>query len=522
MDSNENVNRNIIPLWRCYKDSAKMGELAYSGQMVSLARFEHFNEFVEAWRFKKTIISAANLINAAMVSDNNTHPEVIRASEYLIECTDKCSPLVLDIAQALVSTTSAETNTFHKEIKSEFEKDAITLINELDTQEKKTKARIGLLRNQLREFCYNAIAYCELARCYSDLGLNEKAKFYMLCAVQLAPNNRYISRCAARFFVHFGEFDRARKVLNSNRNVGSDPWLLASEIAVASVMDRSSNSIKKGRQLALSNNFSPYSCSELCFAIGKEDFLAGKRKDWQKMFHQGLISPNDNSLAQAEYFAKDEPWFNINYSQYEAITNKNEADTRNSYNTGRYEEAFLSSVKWMQDYRFSHEPIAFAFNISCTFLKKYDFSIDLIKLWLNTKPQDYSMMNNLIYALGLSNRITEAEEYLHKINLENQLSENVENGICLLATKGMIEYRKGNIENGRDYYQLSINTAKKFHNKNLAAKARLNMIREEVKSVEDYDTSILKEMDLLNTGHDAETEELKKDIRKEVERKKSK
>ena len=153
MDSNENVNRNIIPLWRCYKDSAKMGELAYSGQMVSLARFEHFNEFVEAWRFKKTIISAANLINAAMVSDNNTHPEVIRASEYLIECTDKCSPLVLDIAQALVSTTSAETNTFHKEIKSEFEKDAITLINELDTQEKKTKARIGLLRNQLREFC---------------------------------------------------------------------------------------------------------------------------------------------------------------------------------------------------------------------------------------------------------------------------------------------------------------------------------------------------------------------------------
>ena len=240
------------------------------------------------------------------------------------------------------------------------------------------------------------------------------------------------------------------------------------------------------------------------------------------MFHQGLISPNDNSLAQAEYFAKDEPWFNINYSQYEAITKKNEADTRNSYNAGKYEEAFLSSVKWMQDYRFSHEPVAFAFNISCTFLKKYDFSIDLIKLWLNTKPQDYSMMNNLIYALGLSNRITEAEEYLHKISLENQLSENVENGICLLATKGMIEYRKGNIENGRYYYQLSINTAKKFHNKNLAAKARLNMIREEVKSVEDYDTSILKEMDLLNTGHDAETEELKKDIRKEVERKKNK
>lgn len=520
----EDIDRNIIPLWRSYSQTVNSGELEYTGNKVLPIRFDRFGEYLEAWRSKQSVITAADLINAAVVSDNKARPEVLSAAEYLMRNSNVCSPLALEVAQTLLDHSPKEIVAEGKSVAPEpsFEDKAKLLIGSLTDQETKIRARIGLLRKQLRDFCYNAITYCELSRCYSDIGLNEKARHYMLCAVQLAPHNRYVSRCAARFFIHDNDPARARKILIDNGWMRSDPWLLASEIAVTSVMERTSRFIKEGRQLILSDNYSPYSSSELCFAICKEDRKAGKRRDWQKMFSLGLRNPNDNCLAQAEYIVKEETRMRFDYGQYDSVSRKYEADTRNFYGLGRYEDAFLSSVNWMRDYRFSHEPIAFAFNISCTFLKKYDYSTAIINHWLKTHPQDYAMINNLIYALGLADQTEEAERQLAKINVTHQLKERLENGICLLATSGLIEYRKGNIEEGRKLYQLSIDTAKKMRERDLAGKARLNMIREEVHCVSDYDPSILNELDSLSTGNKAETEQLKKDIRKEVEEMKMK
>ena len=53
----------------------------------------------------------------------------------------------------------------------------------------------------------------------------------------------------------------------------------------------------------------------------------------------------------------------------------------------------------------------------------------------------------------------------------------------------------------------------------LAAKARLNMIREEVRNVRDYDTNILNELDSLETNDIRETEQLRKDVLEEVKKK---
>lgn len=515
----ETLNRNIIPLWRSYSQTASAGELAYNGNKVLPLRFDRFNDFLALWQSKHTVISAADLINAAIISDNNTLPEVLKAAEFLCQNSNECSYLALEIARALLEKPVITKDTSIV-IEKSFDAKAISLIEILDKQERETKARIGLLKKQLRDFQYNAITYCELSRCYSDLGILDKAEQYMLCAVQLAPHNRYVSRCAARFFVHNGKFSKARKILISNGMINSDPWLLASEIAVSTSMNRSSRLIKLGRQLALSGNVSPFSSSELCFAICKEDLISGSRKDVQLMFNKGMIDPNDNCLAQAEFFTKEYSKMYFDYDAYNRITKKNEADTRNFYNLGKYEDAFLSSVKWMTDFRFSHEPIHFAFDIACTYLKKYDFSISVIKHWLLYNPHDYVMLNNIVYALCLSDKISEAEEYLSKIDLDKQLVDKVENGICLLATAGLLEYRKGNIQNGRNLYQLSIDTAKKHRKKELADKARLNMIREEVHCVDEFDTSLLNEMKTLSTGNKTESDQLKKDILEEVEKRK--
>ena len=511
--------RNVIPLWRSYVETARVGELAYTGSQNRFPRFDRFKEFEAAWKSHSSVITAADLINTAVACDNTQSEEVIRAAEYMCRNSDLCSPLALDVARSIVSRPSGSLITDTNAIIPGFDSQASSLLKELEDQVVKTKARIGQLRRQLRDFCYNAITYCELARCYSDLGMKDKAEFYMKCAVQLAPQNRYISRCAARFFVHIKDPGRARSILLANQGVKRDPWIMASEIAVSTVMNRTSRNIKAGREIVLSDTVSPFSSSELCFAICKEDYDAGKKKDWQSMFGLGLRAPNENTLAQAEFIAREETRMRFDYDQYDAVSHKNEADTRNFYSLDKYEEAFISSLKWMRDYRFSHEPTAFASDITCTFLKQYDYSADIIKRWLESHPHDYPMVNNLVYVLALSDKIEEAEKYLSSINLKQSLADNTDNGICLIATEGLIQYRKKNIEEGRALYQLSIDTAKRLRKKELAGKARLNMIREEIHCVENYDPSLLNELDSLSTGFDKETEQLKKDIRLEAEMK---
>ena len=237
------------------------------------------------------------------------------------------------------------------------------------------------------------------------------------------------------------------------------------------------------------------------------------------MFEKGIIDPNDNSLAQAEFFAKEDLNINLDLSSYNRIAHKNEADTRKSLSLGKYEDAFISSLKWMQDYRFEHRPIEFAFGISCDYLKKYDYAIEVVRSFIKSNPKDPAAINNLVYALGLSDRVEEAEHELSKIDFRLYKNENTNNGICMVATCGLVEYRKGNVEEGRNLYNMAISAANK-RDKKLAAKARLNMIREEIRAVDEYDEKLLNEMETLSTGSKIETEQLRKDILKEVEKKK--
>lgn len=517
----DDFHRNMLPLWRSYEETAVARELEFNGRLALPVCFARYENYKDAWRSRHTVISAADFVNVAVASGNRQSLEVLDAAEYMLQHSEECSPLALDVARSIIEFQQPQERTaLNKELT--FKEQADGLIKRLKTQEEETKARIGLLRKQVHSHSYNPIAYCELARCYANLGMNERAMQYMNYAVFLAPQSRYIARCAARFYVHVGEHDRAKKVLISNGRVNSDPWVMSAEIAVESLMGRSSRYIQIGRKLVMSGSFSAFSSSELCLAICKEDRESGKRKDARKMFEKGIEDPNDNSLAQAEFFAKEDSNINLDMASFNSILHKNEAETRKALSKGNYEEAFIYSLKWMQDYRFEHRPIEFAFGLSCDYLKKYDYAIEIVDRSLEINPKDPAAINNRLYALGLSDRIDEAESYLQEVDVKQYRKENTNNGICLVATCGLLEFRKGNIEEGRELYNMAIEAAKKQKDKKLADKARLNMIREEVRSVDDYNPTILNEMETLNTGSKVETEQLIADIREEVRKKKEK
>ncbi|MBR6938054.1 MAG: hypothetical protein IKH63_10870 [Prevotella sp.] len=515
----DDEKRNMLPLWRSYDDIGLVREMEYTGRKTLPMRFDLYDSFTEAWKAKQTVVTAADLVNAAVASGNTHHVEVMNAADFMLNNAEQCTTLALEVATSIVNPTQLILpNSLSKPTK--FEDIATNLLHKLVEQDQKTKARIGMLRRRLREHCYDPVAYCELARCYANLGMNDKAETYMNYAVYLAPSSRFIVRCAARFFVHKGDLDRAKSILLKSGRVKTDPWIMSAEIAVESVMERVSRYVKDGRHLALSGNMSAFSTSELCFAICKVDLDYGKRKDSRKMFEKGIIEPNDNSLAQAEFFAKRDSNMQLDLSAYNCLPHKHEADTRKAYVTGKFEDAFLSSLKWMQDYRFEQRPIAFAFDISCIYLKRYDFAIEVEKKALALNPKNPTAVNNLAYVMGLSDRLDEAETCLSSINHQKYLNDKDTTGaICLIATCGLLEYRKGNVDDGRKMYNMAIQTAKKHKENGLAAKARLNMIREEVHNVNDYDANILNELDSLETNSIRETEQLRKDIIEEVKKK---
>lgn len=507
-------NRNIIPTWRTYEETAKAGELEFSKTKDTPIQFGRFKDYVTEWQRHRCVSTASDLVNAGLVSGNTAIPEVLESASYIKSHEDESPALVKDVASSILSTPSSEID---KYAQKGFDQKVAQLLERFDQQEAAIKARIGLLRKQIQSFCYNPIAYCEVARCFLDLGMPDKAEHYIRIALHLAPDHRYVARCCARFYIHQDKPEVAKHILIRNEWIKYDPWVMASEIAVESVMGRSSKYLKTGRQLVLSDSISPFSVSELSLAICKEDMKADKRNDSRVMFAKGMVKPNNNSLAQAESIVRFNPSYEVDYSRYSYLNDRYEADTRLLYNNEDFLGAYEASLNWLYSCRFSREPISFAFDIASTFLKRYDEALTIMKIGLESNPKDPGLLNNLAYAYGLTDKLSEAEAALKELDIDRVLSHDPSNGICLLATTGLLRYRQGNYEEARLLYQKAIEYAKKDNNKFLADKARLNMIREEVHNVKDYDMSILDEIDSLDTGSKAETNQMRKDILKEAE-----
>lgn len=192
------------------------------------------------------------------------------------------------------------------------------------------KERVKYFRNLIKKYSFNPIWYAELSRCYINLGLLEKATNAMQIAIHLSPTSRFISRSAARLFLHIGDIDRAHHVLVHNPTLQYDPWLLASEIAVNASRGRSSRFIKMGMSMVFSGNYSPFSFSELASAIGTKE-LESSRKKGKLFLEKSLISPNDNSLSQADWLMNNDKSLSLNFSNIQKPIFNFESDARYSF-----------------------------------------------------------------------------------------------------------------------------------------------------------------------------------------------
>ena len=288
---------------------------------------------------------------------------------------------------------------------------------------------------------------------------------------------------------------------------------MASEISVNLLRERSSSLIKKGVALINSGDFSPFSLSELSSSLGTLEFVKGTQKRSKLFFEKSLISPNDNSLAQAEWAKANKLSLHFDKTVCEKVNMSYEANALYAYQKDKYEDALKASIRWLNDMPYSKNPIFVGANISYTFLKDYKTAAKILKRGLEANPNEPAFMNNLAYTYALDGKLVEANEIIQKANKVADIDERTQ--ICLSATRGLIAYREKRIEEGRALYMEAIKAAKDIpgdptYNWN----AILNFIREEILATNLIPSDV---DEVLNQIHEAPKDKgvkmLKQDIR---------
>lgn len=498
-----NTVRNVVPNWRDYKTTAKLGELGGNNATALTIPVFPINDYVDAWKENQSIPFAGDLISAAIMGDQKDNPFVVSAANFLLERRDEIPESLFRTALSIIPNK-----------KLSEEKNTASTSKRLDiilNQEHIYKEKIGFLRKLIHRYPYNPIWYNEIALTYTKLGLINKAVEYMNIAIHLAPMSRYISRSAARLFLHAGEPDRAHDVLVKNPIISKDPWIVASEIGVNALRGRSSRFIKSGISMINSGNYSPFSLTELSSAIGSIEFYHSRKK-CKTYIDKALVRPNDNSLSQAEWLLSLDNSMNFTFSDYSLLNNKYEADARRAFLNDDFSQALTTSVEWIEEMPFAKTPIDFAANMAFTFQKKYDDAIKILKIGLKSNPHELSFWNNLAYSFAISGNTEEADKILYG-QLLNSPNMRYDIRVCVTATKGLCEFRKGNIDGGRYYYMQAIMLAKEKSEKKLLHKAILNYLREELLATKQCEEEYINALDILNTGNDKESAILRQDIR---------
>jgi len=465
----EERNRLVIPNWRSFSNTAKIGELNGSRKLrIEKSFTPDISDLVEDWLENQTIGVAGDLLGTAIVCNRESDPNVIAAAKFIMNNKNYISKELRDTADLILrNDTDVNQPILDQDNFEAFQEKANLYF---------IYRRIREIRARLRNNPSNSILWVEMARFYAILGQNEKAERAIKNAMNLSPDNRFVLRSMSRFFVHCGKTDYAHDFIKKLPITKFDPWITATEISLATKRGRYSKFIKQGTSVVNSSNFHPFNISELNSSLGTLEMNSSFKKS-KKFFKDSLINPNDNVLAQAEWAShKNNKLLSINPNDFD-VSNTFEANARNSSDQGDWEEAIDYAKMWFLDMPFSRGAIMFGSEIAANNLNNHKEAAYIYKAGITSHPNDPQMLNNLVYSLCLDNNLKEAELFLQKFNsiINNTYTENK---ICMIATRGLYFYRKGYFDLGDKFYSEAIELAAEKKNQKLANQAFVNYVRE--------------------------------------------
>lgn len=331
------------------------------------------------------------------------------------------------------------------------------------------REEVAQLRRQLLVEPRNPVVLMDLARLQATSGHREKAERLAWQALALAPNNRWLLRSTSKLLAAHGKPDDAHRLLVRSGATISDPWLIAAELATAQASDRSPKFWRQAQSFLEAKAFAPIHLSELASAVGTIDVLDGKIKKAKERFHQSLKDPTENALAQMKWA---EGKIRNGFHLEELISNNRlayEAAFRTAYTERDMEKALQLAQEWMADEPFAPEPVANVTYVA-SLLDDYEMAIRSTERELRLAAvREICILNNRVYALMSGGKAFTDEQAGAELsdwvsNISRDLRENriqdVGDQVHALANLGLLFYRAGELELGRNFYNQAADLTK--------------------------------------------------------------
>ena len=457
-------DRNVIPRWRDFLSTVQLGELNVPLPGGDVRPLSDLTDLATDWQHNRSVSFAGDLISAALVSGNLAAAR--DASEFVLNSAGEVTPPLKALARRILSG----------ELRTPVLAPEPLEFN--GVQGSRRSEEISTTRKMLREYPSDAVLWMDFAYLYAGRGLAKKAERAVRVALNLAPANRFVLRSAARFFVHIGRSDMAHEIIRRAPGYKADPWLLAAEVSVAMTAGRTPWSARESFSLLNANNFSPHHLSELSSALGTLEFHSGNSSKAKKLFRRSLVEPNDNSLAQAKRTWSDlwgEP-ADFSVDQFK-IDRPFEAQAFEALARSDWEAAFIAALNWLTDQPFSSEPVRLASYLASTVFEDFARAEDLLNFGLVADPEDQRLRLGLAFCYASTGKRQEAYSELSRTKLpgtEDWLGAAVE------ANYGLVAFRGGNNEAGRQHYSNAVRLANVIANKSVKVSALVYWATEEL------------------------------------------
>lgn len=489
----QNAVRRVVPRWNNLNAALFSGELDPSDLVATPKKAT--SDFVllkEAqWAQDGGLFFALDLINSASVLGGGGE-QTRKAAEYVLSSRESTSAAKKIAARLL----GVEYGTGH-------------VLPIMD--------RRGLIKeNKIRRLAEprNAFVWIELARLYVLNGMVEQALKPVEIALALAPSNRFVVRCAARYFLHANKASRALDLVRRTPATLTDPWLIAAEIAISSVQEKKPKFAAQAKSFIENKAVNPFHTSEAASALASLEMWSGNDKRARKIFLESLASPTENSLAQAIWASTEVDLSAFQLSSIQ-LDNAFEAGALEAKNKGDWQLAVKNCAIWAENEAYSSRPYGMASAIYSSLLGEPKKAEELIRFGLLTNPGHPGLLNNIAFAMAEQGNAKGAQVELSKVDLN---LANDQAKACLVATSGLVEYRLGNAALGREMYEKTILFSSKMSWFELKATAQMYLAREEARlGNEGYTEIFEKGYAFLKVSDDVFLVALAAKIKKDIE-----
>ncbi|GAA1650609.1 hypothetical protein GCM10009744_47780 [Kribbella alba] len=451
--------RNIIPRWRRFGKTVRVGELKplHVPQSPEVSTVG-LNESLAAYASDPGLHTAGDVLSQAVVLGFRS-PEIDAAARYVITAPNQTGRIASQLAERVVNDS----------ISGASQLDSSPLIEVADF-----RLRVRQMRGILQREPRNSIRWTDLALAYVNLGLLEQAERAMRVALSLSPSNRYVLRSAVRLYLLLDRPDQARFVLRDD-DLLRDPWIHASELSLAEILERPARKMRAARTAVEEDAFAPWHLSELASELATIDLRAGKVRHGKQLLRRALVSPTENTIAQVKWVAI-ESGIDIPAIPGDEPPLLHEAKAREFEQAGKYLEALEEAMRWQIDQPFDPEPALFGSYVAAMALERYDTAIDIAERGLRSNPANTMLRNNLVFSLASVGRIEDAAVEAAKM----ETLPDTKDQAVTEATRGLVDFRSGNTQAGRARYQDSVSTFRRNEDSYRAALATFLWAREEL------------------------------------------